>query len=88
MITLWPDVLRKSTMIRLFRTKAAPGFQQAIDEIEKVHRQFPRCATHGKLEDPIIMVAGEGEASQIAIVCPKCSGPEIQRAYEAEATRS
>lgn len=87
-LTLYPDVLRKSTMIRRFRSGVDDGAQRAIDEIEKVHRRFPRCATHGKLEDPIIMVAGEGQAAQIAIVCPLCSDPEIQRAYEAEANLS
>lgn len=61
MITLYPDVLRKSTMIKLFRARAAPGFQRAIDEIEKVHRMFPSCIEHGKLEDPIIAVSGKGE---------------------------
>lgn len=83
-MTLWPDVLRKSTMIRMFRAMGGPGMQRAIDEIEKVHREFPRCKEHGKLEDPIIAVVGEGEAAQIAICCPKCSSPEVQAAYEAE----
>lgn len=87
-LTIYPDVLRKSTMIRRFRAGGDAGAQRAIDEIEKVHRQFPRCQTHGKLEDPIIMVAGEGEAAQIAIVCPWCSDPEIRAAYEAEANIS
>lgn len=88
MITLYPDVLRKSTMIKLFRARAAPGFQRAIDEIEKVHRMFPSCIEHGKLEDPIIAVSGKGEMAQIAICCPECSGPEIRAAYEAEANVS
>jgi hypothetical protein len=87
-LTLYPDVLRKSTMIREFRRSGDAGAQRAIDEIEMVHAKFPSCAVHGKLGDPIIMVAGEGDAAQIAIVCPWCSDPAIQAAYEAEANLS
>jgi hypothetical protein len=84
MITIYPDVLRKSTMIKLFRARGAPGAQRAIEEIEKVHRMFPACIEHGRLEDPIIAVSGKGEMAQIAICCPSCSSPEIRAAYDAE----
>lgn len=88
MITLWPDVLRKSTMIKLFAKNRAPGWKRAIDEIEKVHRKFPSCLEHGPLPDPIVAVVGEGDAAQIAIVCPQCSDPMLREAWEAEANVS
>lgn len=80
-----PDVIRKSTMIRKFRAAGGPDAQRAIDEIEKVHRKFPRCEVHGKLEDPIVAIAGKGDAAQIAICCPHCSDPVIREAWEREA---
>ena len=42
------------------------------------------CAEHGKLDDPAIMIIGEGEAARVAFICPWCSGPEIQEAWERE----
>lgn len=84
----FPDVVRKSTMLRKFRAAGGEGMQRAIDEIEKVHAMFPSCPEHGKLEDPIICIVGAGETSQIDIACPWCSGPEIRDIWEKEANLS
>jgi len=84
----FPDVVRKSTMLRKFRAAGGPGMQRAIDEIEKVHAQFPSCPYHGKLEDPIICVIGKGKAAQIGIGCPWCSDERIREIWEKEANVS
>ncbi len=86
-LAIYPECVRKSTMIRKFR---ASGGQRAIEEIEKVHAQFPGCPVHGKLEDPIIGVSDPeaGPMSQIAICCPWCSDPAWLELWEKEANLS
>lgn len=83
-LTLYPDALRKSTMIREMKRGPVEGYERAVAEIEKVHAMFPRCAKHGPLDDPAIVIVGEGEAAQIGIVCPWCSGGEILARWEKE----
>jgi hypothetical protein len=88
MLTLYPSALRKSTMIREMRSAAQEGWERAVEELEKVHAMFPACPTHGALKDPAIVIVGEGDAAQIGIVCPQCSGGEILAGWEKEGNLS
>jgi hypothetical protein len=76
-----PEILRKSTVLRRCREMKMPP--EVAAEIERVHAEFPECPHHGRLEDPII----GRTATQIAIICPWCSGPAILEAWETEGRR-
>jgi hypothetical protein len=88
-VALNVDVLRKSTMLRMFRTTKAPGWERAVEEVEKIHARFPDCPVHGKLEDPIVGTGGPKTGFEhIAIICPWCSSDELREAWEKEAPLS
>lgn len=40
------------------------------------------CTTHGKLDDPIVLV--EPRLLQIVVACPDCSGDDVRREWEAQ----
>jgi hypothetical protein len=76
-----PDVLRWSTAKRRLHDQ---GSDDVIAKIEAERAVAGTSSpTHGTLEDPIIAILGD----RVAFVCPRCSGEDVQRAYEAEGKR-
>lgn len=73
-----PGVLRMSTVLRRCREQNMSA--EVASEVQRVAALYPECPTHGPLADPII---GRTD-SQIAIICPWCSDPEVLAAWEAE----
>lgn len=72
-----PGVLRLSTVLRRCREQ---GMTEAAAEVQRVADEHRHCEHHGRLEDPIVGIAG----TQIAIACPWCSAPEVLEAWESE----
>lgn len=52
----------------------------AAEEVQRVANQFRDCPVHGRMADPIVGIVG----TQIAIVCPYCSGSDVLAMWEAE----
>lgn len=52
---------------------------KTIEEIESAGRT---CTTHGRLEDPVLMV--DTNLMRLIVVCPWCSGPETLAQWESQ----
>jgi hypothetical protein len=76
-----PEALRWSTFRRRLHDQGADDTIAKIEADRLVAGST--CPTHGSLEDPIMGILD----GRVAFVCPWCSGPEIQAAYEAEGKR-
>lgn len=57
---------------------------EARAEFERDRLRAGRCPEHGLLDDPAILLVGEGAERRTAFACPFCSGPELRARWEAE----
>lgn len=79
--------LRYSTYLRELRKQGTP--EEAIADFESDKAKYgSTCPTHGKMDDPVIGLVGEGANARVAFACPWCSGAEILNAWEKEGMRS
>lgn len=78
-----PSLCRFSAICAKLRLQSGDAAVKQFDElVTKVGRV---CQVHGVIDDPIIgLVEGSGGLA-VAIGCPRCSGEDVRKKWEAEA---
>lgn len=57
---------------------------EARAEFQRDKVMAAHCPTHGAIEDPAVILTGEGADMRVAFICPWCSGPELLARWERE----